>query len=80
MDDLLRNYSKLDIRHSYDLHTLNEEFETNRFSLADINSNCYDFSTILLDKCRHNNFQYKILHLNIIGLSFKCTHLKTYQT
>ena len=61
----------------YKRNTHYETVETNPFSLADINSNYYDVNDILPDKFSHNNFQCKVLHLNIQGLSSKFDQLQT---
>ena len=71
MDDLLRSNSELDIKHLYDSQAHNEDIEINPFSLTDITSDYYDVSKLLPNKFRHNNVQYKVLHLNIQGLSAK---------
>ena len=65
MDEMLSNYTELDLRYLYDRTTQYENLETNPFNLADINSNYYDVNDILPDKFSHNNFQCKVLHLNI---------------
>ena len=77
MDEMLSNYTELDLRYLYDRTTQYENIETNPFNLADINSNYYDVNDILPDKFSHNNFQCKMLHLNIQGLSSKFDQLQT---
>ena len=66
MDEILSNYIELDLRYLYERNNQHEHVETNPFNLADINSNYYDVNDILPDKFSHNNFQCKVLHLNII--------------
>ena len=56
MDEMLSNYTELDLRYLYDRTTKYENIETNPFNLADINSNYYDVNDILPDKFSHNNF------------------------
>ena len=77
MDEMLSNYTELDLRYLYERTTQYENIETNHFNLADINSNYYDVNDILPDKFSHNNFQCKVLHLNIQGLSSKFDQLQT---
>ena len=74
---MLSNYTELDLRYLYDRTTQYENIETNPFNLADINSNYYDVNDILPDKFIHNNFQCKVLHLNIQGLSSQFDQLQT---
>ena len=78
MDDLLHSNSELVIKHLYDSQAHNEDTELNPFSLTDINSDYYDVSNLLPDKCRHDNFLYKVLHLNIQSLSAKYDNFKLY--
>ena len=77
MDEILSNYAELDLRNLYERNTQYENVEMNPFNLADINSNYYDVNDILHDKFSHNNFQCKVLHLNIQGLSSKFDQLQT---
>ena len=77
MDEMLSNYTELDLRYLYERNTQYENIETNPFNLADINSNYYDVNDILPDKFSHNNFQCKLLHLYIQGLSSKLDQLQT---
>ena len=69
MDEILSKYTEFDLRYLYDRNTQYKNVETNPFNLADINSNYYDVNDILPDKFNHNNFQCKVLHQNIPGLS-----------
>ena len=71
MDYLVRSNFELDIKHLYDSQAHYEDIELNPFSLTDINSDYYDVSNLLTDIFRHNNVQYKVLHLNIPDLSAK---------
>ena len=71
MDEILSNYTELDLRYLYERNTQYENVETNPFNLADINNNYYDVKDILPDKFSHNNFKCKVLGLNIQGLSSK---------
>ena len=77
MDEILSNYAELDLRNLYERNTQYENVEMNPFNLADINSNYYDVNDILPDKFSHNNFQCKVLHLNIQGLSSKFDQVQT---
>ena len=77
MDEILSNYAELDLRNLYEINTQYENENMNPFNLADINSNYYDVNDILPDKFSHNNFQCKVLHLNIQGLSSKFDQLQT---
>ena len=77
MDEMLSNYTELDLRYLYERNTKYENIEPNPFILADINSNYYDVNNILPDKFSNNNIHCKVLHLNIQGLSSKFDHLQT---
>ena len=77
MDEILSNYTKLNLRYLYKRYTQYEYVETNPFNLADINSNYYDVNDILPDIFSHNNFQCKVLHLSIQGLSSKFDQFQT---
>ena len=77
MDEMLSNYTELDLKYLYERTTQYENIKTNPFNLADINSHYYDVNDILPDKFSHNNFQCKVLHLNIQGLSSKFDQLQT---
>jgi len=77
MDEMLSNYTELDLRYLYERNTQYENIETNPFNLADINSNHYDVNDILPDKFSQNNIQCKVFHLNIQELSSKCYQLHT---
>ena len=70
MDEILSNYTELDLRYLYVRYIQYTNVETNPFNLADIND-------ILPDKFSHTNFQCKVLHLNIQGLSSKFDQLQT---
>ena len=72
MDEILGNYTELDLRYLFERNTQYEDVETNPFNLADINCNY-----ILPDKFSHNNYQCNVLHLNINGLSSKFDQLQT---
>ena len=62
MDEILSNYTELDLRYLYERNTQYENVETNPFNLADINSNYFDVNDILPDKFSH-----------IIIFSVKCS-------
>ena len=77
MDEILSNYTELDLRYLYERNTQYENVEMNHFYLAAINSNYYDVNDILSDKFSQNNFQCKVLLLYIQGLSSKFDQLQT---
>ena len=77
MDEILSNYTELDLRYLYERNIQYENVETNPFNSAELNSNYYDVNDILPDKFSHNNFQCKVLHLTIPGLSSKVDQLET---
>ena len=57
MDEILSNYTELDLRYLYERNTQYENVETNPFNLVDINSNYYAVNDILPDMFSHNHFQ-----------------------
>ena len=61
--------------HLFDSYTQNEEIETHPFNLADANCNYFDVHDKLPEKCFHTHFQYKVFHLNILGLPSKFDQL-----
>ena len=70
MDEMLSNYTVLDLRYLYERTTQYENIETNPFNLADINSNYYDVNDILPDKFSHDT--YKDSHQNLINFKHYC--------
>ena len=76
MNDVLRNYSELDLRNFLDTHILSKNVNTNPFNSAGINSNYYDVHDMMPDQFRNTCFQYNVLHLNIQGLTSKFDKLK----
>ena len=71
MDKILSNYAEPNLRYLYERNTQYQNVETNPFNLADINNNYNDVNDVLPDKFSHINFQCKVVHLSIQGLSSK---------
>ena len=76
MNDVLRNYSELDLRNLFDTHILSKNVNTNPFNLAGINSTYYDVHDTMPNQFRNTRFQYNVLHLNLQGLTSKFDKLQ----
>jgi exonuclease III len=76
MNHFVEEDPMMDLSYHVNKYIYEKDIESNPFDLASIDSKYYDVCDILPKSLHNASFQYKVLHLNIRGLSSKFDELK----
>jgi exonuclease III len=76
MNHFVEEDPMMDLSYHVNKYIYEKDIESNPFDLASIDSKYYDVCDILPKSLQNASFQYKVLHLNIRGLSSKFDELK----